>query len=81
MTHNNDFPLKFSVVSLSSDLRTRTKFATVHMFGKSTIVNMVPKRVEIELAHSFNRWNIVWSKGFAYVKLFQKLFDNKAVKA
>lgn len=45
------------------------------------LVNMVPKRVEIELAHSFNRWNIVWSKGFAYVKLFQKLFDNKAVKA
>ena len=76
MTHNNDFPLKFSIISLSLDLRTGTKFATVHMFGKTTVrlFGEHGTKKSGNWACTFLQqtgYHIVWSQEFAYVQLFQ----------
>lgn len=65
MTQNNDFPLKFSVFFLFVRLEDWNQVCHLPYVWKNhhQVVwrNRVPKRVEIELAHSFNRPDVISS--------------------
>lgn len=65
MTQNNGFPLKFSVFFLFVRLEDWNQVCHLPYVWKNhhQVVwrNRVPKRVEIELAHSFNRPDVISS--------------------
>ena len=56
MIHSNDIALQLLTISLSSDLKTGTKFAAFHTFGKqplsSCLLNRVQRGMDKDFEHS-----------------------------
>ena len=81
MIRSNDIPLQLSTISLSSDLKTGTKFAAFHTFWKqplsSYLLNRVQRGIDKDFEHFFNRRDIIWSTRFGSVQLIQKFPDHR----
>ena len=65
MIHSNDIALQLLTISLSSDLKTGTKFAAFHTFGKqplsSCLLNRVQRGMDKDFEHFFNRRDVISS--------------------